>query len=65
MHHYSSFFASGPFLVGAPIDVEKVKEPTQEQLDELHDTYVSALTQLFEENKEKYGIPKEARLTFV
>jgi ribosomal protein S17E len=34
-------------------------------LDELHTKYTEALVQLFEENKEKYDVPKEAKLQFV
>ena len=44
--------------------MEKVSEPTREQVDELHDVYVKALNKLFEDNKEKYGVPKEAKMTF-
>jgi hypothetical protein len=51
--------------VGAPIEVEKNTSPSQEELDALHTRYIDALVQLFEENKEKYGVPKEAKLEFV
>uniref|UniRef100_A0A914UPH4 Acyltransferase n=1 Tax=Plectus sambesii TaxID=2011161 RepID=A0A914UPH4_9BILA len=49
-------------VVGRPIPVEKVEEPTDEQIDELHARYVEALTELFESNKEKYGVIKDAEL---
>lgn len=41
--------------MGKPIDVELTPNPTQEQIDELQQTYIDAVTQLFEENKDKYG----------
>lgn len=43
------------FLVGKPIDVSQVDEPTNEQIDALHNTYVESLKILFEQNKLKYG----------
>ena len=52
-------------VVGAPVEVEKNTTPSQEELDELHIRYIDALVQLFEDNKEKYGVPKEAKLQFV
>ena len=51
--------------VGAPIEVEKIASPSQEEVDALHEIYIEALAQVFEENKEKYGVPKEAKLDFV
>ena len=50
------------FPVGGPIDVAKVDEPTAEQVDALHSTYVQQVTQLFDEKREKYGVPEEAKL---
>ncbi|KAF2880666.1 hypothetical protein ILUMI_25505 [Ignelater luminosus] len=41
-------------IVGTPIDVEKVEDPTQEQIDSLHATFIKHLTDLFEEHKHKY-----------
>ena len=43
------------FVVGAPIDVEQVDEPTSQQINDLHGKYVQALVELFENNKGKYG----------
>ena len=40
----------------------KVDEPTAEQVDALHSTYVQQVTQLFDEKREKYGVPEEAKL---
>lgn len=41
-------------VIGKPIYVEKVANPTTEQIDALHETFTKALTALFEENKHKY-----------
>jgi hypothetical protein len=49
-------------VVGKPIPVKKVESPTQEQIDELHTRYIKALTELFEANKEQYGVTKDEKL---
>ncbi|EPB68262.1 diacylglycerol acyltransferase [Ancylostoma ceylanicum] len=49
-------------VLGAPIKVTKVTNPTQEQIDELHKTYIMKLQELFESNKTKYGVPAQAQL---
>lgn len=49
-------------VVGAPIPVEKVENPTKEQIDELHTIYCQKLTELFDEHKEKYGVEKDVPL---
>ncbi|CAG0895671.1 unnamed protein product [Cyprideis torosa] len=41
-------------VVGEPIPVEKTLEPTKEQVDELHSTYMDALVALFEKYKGEY-----------
>ena len=51
--------------MGKPIDVEKVAEPSQEDIDTLHDKYVKALVDLFEENKTKYGLDESVHLNFI
>lgn len=43
-------------LVGAPIPVEQVEKPTQEDIDALHVKYCDALVKLFDEHKASYGI---------
>jgi len=49
-------------VVGKPIRVEKIENPTDEQLQEMHQKYIDALIALFEEHKQKYGVPAEAKL---
>jgi len=41
-------------VVGAPIPVERVFNPTEEQIDDLHAVYIEKLVELFERNKTKY-----------
>lgn len=42
-------------VVGAPIPVEKVENPTAEQVDALHERYCAVLTKMYDEHKHKYG----------
>ena len=44
--------------VGQPIEVTKVESPSQEQIDELHAKYLSALRDLYNEYNPIYGDPK-------
>ncbi|CAG2115352.1 unnamed protein product, partial [Medioppia subpectinata] len=48
-------------VVGKPISVAKVENPSPQQINELHDKYINSLRQLFNENKDKYG-PKDLKL---
>ncbi|XP_005100228.1 2-acylglycerol O-acyltransferase 2 [Aplysia californica] len=49
-------------VVGAPMDVPRVEEPSQEQVNQLHDDYCKALVDLFESHKLKYGVSEEQHL---
>ncbi|KRZ86822.1 2-acylglycerol O-acyltransferase 2-A [Trichinella sp. T8] len=49
-------------VVGRPIDVEKCEDPTQEQIDRLHEIYVNELLTLFNTYKVSYGLPESAQL---
>ena len=40
-------------LVGKPIDVQQVAEPTKEQITELHSQFVDSITNLFDKYKSK------------
>ena len=42
--------------------MEKVNEPTKEQINELHEKYILALTELFEAHKLKYGAEESSKL---
>jgi hypothetical protein len=52
-------------VVGAPIRVTQIKEPTKEQIDKLHAEYIVALTQLYETHKSAYATNKELNLEFI
>ena len=41
--------------VGAPIDVPQVDEPSSEQIEQLHATYVAAIEALFDRHKHRMG----------
>ncbi|CAD6195029.1 unnamed protein product [Caenorhabditis auriculariae] len=49
-------------VVGAPIATEKLPTPTPEQIDELHQKYIEALNDLFEQHKAKYGVAADVHL---
>lgn len=59
--YWGYFFSPVPYrrdqtmVVGSPIPVKKVAEPTKEQVDELHAVYVTALRDLFDKHKEELG----------
>ena len=42
-------------VVGKPLFVEKVENPSKEQIENLHENYVQELTKLYEEYNPKYG----------
>ncbi|XP_062871391.1 2-acylglycerol O-acyltransferase 1 [Trichomycterus rosablanca] len=52
-------------VVGRPIRVDLNLSPTKADVDSLHGRYIQGLMEVFEENKEKYGISKEKHLTFI
>ena len=53
-------------VVGKPISVRKIDgEPSQEQIDKLHEVYINELTQLFDQHKEKYLTNKEIKLEII
>ncbi|KAK6054078.1 diacylglycerol acyltransferase [Cooperia oncophora] len=52
-------------VVGAPIDVCKVSEPTDEEVERVHRQYCDALIDLFEQHKTQFGVSKETKLILV
>jgi len=42
-------------VIGRPIPTEKIENPTQQQIDEVHKQYCDELVRLFEENKKRFG----------
>jgi len=49
-------------VIGAPIKTKRIPHPTIEQIDEYHEKYMTALNQLFEKHKTKFGVPKTTKL---
>lgn len=41
-------------VVGAPLEAEHTNTPTKKQIDDLHEKFIIALIQLFEDHKHKY-----------
>lgn len=64
---FSFLFAfSFVLLVGEPMHLEKIEEPTQEQVDDVHAKFVRKLIDLFEKEKKKYlDNPENVQLTVV
>jgi len=48
--------------VGAPIKVDKVNNPSPEEIEKFHLQYVKALEELFEKHKKNYGISEDKHL---
>lgn len=51
-------------VFGKPIEVERKLDPATEDIEKLHDKYVSELVRLFDTYKEKYGY-KDATIKIV
>ncbi|CAI4225195.1 unnamed protein product [Auanema sp. JU1783] len=49
-------------VLGAPIPVDQVENPTPEQVNELHAEYVKALQNLFDAKKTEFGVSPQAQL---
>lgn len=49
-------------VLGAPIPVTRKANPSNQEIADLHEQYVLALRDLFETNKEKYGVASTAQL---
>ncbi|XP_070346775.1 2-acylglycerol O-acyltransferase 2 isoform X4 [Equus asinus] len=51
-------------VVGKPIAVQKTLNPSQEEVDQLHQRYIKELCDLFEAHKLKYNVPIDQHLDF-
>ncbi|KAJ8946390.1 hypothetical protein NQ318_011796 [Aromia moschata] len=52
--------------VGKPIEVPKIDEPTNEDIEEYHIKFTAALTELFEEQKYNYlENPEDKKLIII
>ncbi|XP_078064484.1 diacylglycerol O-acyltransferase 2-like, partial [Mustelus asterias] len=52
-------------VVGKPIPVTQISNPTEEDIDGYHAKYVEALTRLFHTHKQEYGLPETAELAIL
>ncbi|XP_014835042.1 PREDICTED: 2-acylglycerol O-acyltransferase 1-like [Poecilia mexicana] len=52
-------------VVGRPIPVTRTACPTSEDIDSLHSVYLQNLVDLFEQNKNLYGLEEHQHLTFI
>ncbi|XP_014816095.1 PREDICTED: 2-acylglycerol O-acyltransferase 2 [Calidris pugnax] len=52
-------------VVGKPIPVQRKHRPSEEEVDQVHQKYLSELCKLFEEHKAKYNIPEDKHLEFI
>ena len=60
-----NFFLLYLISVGKPIEVVKSENPTQEEIDDLHEKYVKGLVEVFEDNKTKFGLDESIHLNFI
>uniref|UniRef100_A0AC35TS39 Acyltransferase n=1 Tax=Rhabditophanes sp. KR3021 TaxID=114890 RepID=A0AC35TS39_9BILA len=49
-------------VMGTPIKVDKIENPSSEEIDDLHRRYISALNTLFHEHKQIFGLEPDACL---
>lgn len=56
----SAFLLSS--IVGEPVTVPQIKDPSPETVDRYHNMYICSLLKLFHEHKMKYGLGENAEL---
>lgn len=42
------------FVVGTPLEVQKIDDPSKEEIEQLHQRFCNALEELFEKHKSKF-----------
>jgi hypothetical protein len=52
-------------VVGSPIPVNKVVNPSREEVEELHQRYVTAVQELYDTFKDKFHSHRTRELRFV
>ncbi|KAI4545339.1 hypothetical protein MG293_005605 [Ovis ammon polii] len=52
-------------VVGEPLPLPKIENPSQEMVDKYHALYMKALTKLFDQHKTQYGCPETQKLLFL
>ncbi|KAM4768256.1 diacylglycerol O-acyltransferase 2-like [Cyanocitta cristata] len=61
-HGFLPFSRPITTVVGEPVAVPKVENPSRELVDRYHELYIHALLKLFKENKTKYGLSESDEL---
>ncbi|XP_057612588.1 2-acylglycerol O-acyltransferase 2 [Chionomys nivalis] len=51
-------------IVGKPIEVQKTPQPSEMEVNQLHQHYINELCKLFEEHKLKFNVPADQHLEF-
>ncbi|XP_055479619.1 2-acylglycerol O-acyltransferase 2 isoform X2 [Psammomys obesus] len=51
-------------IVGKPIEVQMTPQPSEEEVDRLHQLYIQELCKLFEGHKHKFNVPADQHLEF-
>eukprot|EP00127_Corallochytrium_limacisporum_P001281 Clim_evm6s49 gene=Clim_evmTU6s49 len=54
-------------VVGKPIEVPKIADPTPEEVDKVHQVYLESLEALYHEHKDRYelAVPRKKSLTYI
>jgi len=52
-------------VVGKPIDVPKIQNPSQEDIDKYHKLYCDALVELWDKYKDEYAKDRKSSIRFV
>ncbi len=50
-------------VIGKPINLPHIENPTEDQVDQYHELYMKTLTEIFDRNKVKYGSTHSADAT--
>ena len=43
-------------LIGSPIKIPKIENPSEEEVEKYHDLFIKAISKLYEEHKNEYGM---------
>lgn len=65
-HRAAAVLTTPPLFlaVGKPIEVQMTPQPSEEEVDQLHQLYIQELCKLFEGHKHKFNVPADQHLEF-
>jgi len=52
-------------VVGKPLEIPHIENPTDEEVQKVLDSYIEHLTKMYQENGEKYNVPKDKKLIII